>query len=256
MASDECIYAYGFFGSLWSTTDGIAWTHIPLPFPHDLESMEATPMACLVTRRDREVWISFDDVNWSQVEAPHTVDGRAYQSQIRMGNGVLVRAISAGAFSGRSGYPESGLREYSTTGREWTPVSIEGGVKGALEFGLDRFLLRNHNGIWRSFDGKTWERVSDLVSDGASLVSGNGVFVMNDLNQASGFRTWVSADGASWTAVNRTKPSESIIALGFFDGWFYARSGLDPGASILRSADGINWQVMDPPTAFDPFKTA
>ncbi len=105
--------------------------------------------------------------------------------------------------------------------------------------------------IWRSTDGRTWERVSGRAgfedagvgslargADGTYLAAGTTCFF-----ECGGARLWRSADGLEWTALTASFPEVSYIEVfAGGPGWIVSGTSNDAMPPMLwSSADGIAW---------------
>lgn len=157
----------------------------------------------------------------------------------------------------------SGAAWYSLDGSNWQPAdalpeavntSIEGvsnGPSGLVAVGFDYAGEALLPAIWRSADGRNWERVadSDLTRGqiGSIAGGGNGYVALGvDFEDGSSL-IWTSADGADWSPV-QVVPGvdfESVIngleAVG--QGYIAYGSAADGTARIWYSADGASWQT-------------
>jgi hypothetical protein len=153
----------------------------------------------------------------------------------------------------------------SAAGSEWAqlpddPAFANASIHGltADDHGLFAYgLVRQdeegkvEGAIWRSIDGRPWERLSGRAgfedagvgslargADGSYLAAGTTCFF-----ECSGARLWRSADGLEWTAVTAGVPEAPYVEVfAGGPGWIVSGTSNDATPPMLwSSADGMTW---------------
>ena len=101
--------------------------------------------------------------------------------------------------------------------------------------------------LFSSPDGLTWSKLGDapVFSDGVSF-SDRGIFTTGDLPPARA--TWTSTDGHAWTKLVLPGTLTDLGPPAHLSDGTYVAIGLDltglGGEALVKSPDGINWDVM------------
>lgn len=153
----------------------------------------------------------------------------------------------------------------SEAGREWArlpddPVFANASVQG-FDVGDQGLFAHGYIGqpdtgvvegaIWRSQDGRSWERVSGsrgfadaAVGSVAQGIDGSYVAAGTTCHfECGGARMWRSADGIEWTPLTGGVPDAWYIdAVATRLGWIVTGSSVDPAPPMLwTSVDGETW---------------
>lgn len=168
-------------GGIWTSTDGVSWTKAAIGETPASGSLAYGNGILLATRTNAPCLRSTDALNWAAANNAPTV------SQIRFVNGFFyAREDSTGAC----------LR--SDDALTWSTFSTASMNMLTAAYGNGVYVARNNaanSELVRSSDGITWvslhRRLAPFPTTGARIVSGNGVFLADDLR---------STDGEHWAA--------------------------------------------------------
>ena len=164
-------------GALWSSSDGVAWTRIPLPkslSSNRVETLDAGAAGYIATglRKDgvtAGIWFSKTGASWRSLALPIVSTGIVVVNGATSFDGGLVLA---GAVLG----PE--------------------GCGGAASV---------HPSLWWSKDGATWTRESFTGGSSARdatmtirRLSDHAVIAIEESSKLDGLVAWVSTDGRTW----------------------------------------------------------
>lgn len=112
--------------------------------------------------------------------------------------------------------------------------------------------------VMTSSDGLNWSLASDGMAPGTywrSIAFGNGIFVAGSAGTFSTTYMAVSPDAATWTSIQPSTGGLGIVELAFGNGVFVAAqssNGLPNVPSLLRSANGTDWQEQNLPASASP----
>ncbi len=196
------------------------------------------------------IWTSADGVAWQ------LADGRALGDVVPVGVAATGDEIIVLASSSR----DPVLLRSSGDGA-WSPVTPPDAVIGRIAAAGPGFvavglrLSTNHQAIWSSVDGATWDRTWESdVDAGESLTTigagpgGSVVVGGTQLGLTAGAHAaaLVSPDGLAWTRVDPAALPRTMgfdaIGLGADGAWYGAGfDGARGGIGVWRSADGTSW---------------
>lgn len=263
-AVNGILFATGGYGSVTTSTDGIAWTRRTRGSLHDINGLIWDGTRFVGTGSGGTVVTSPDGVQWtaSQSNQASVWFGRlAYANNryVTAGIGGLYHSTDlatwtrvtqdqmygvvhdngkfVAAYYGGLGL---GLRT-STDGVTWATVEVPGRDNGGttgLAGGGGAFVVATGGfggapRLYRSTDAATWSNVtpSGLTNAPQYLAYGNGRFVVVASNQI-----WVSTDGAAWTKAPAM--ADQLMYLQHTGSRFIARSH---NGGYLTSTDGNTW---------------
>lgn len=223
-----------------------------------------------------EAWTSSDGIAWSRsrVDKP---DGAMMTAILRIADGFL--AVGVDGYSAHAGGGTGTAMWTSADGRSWArSASLPGALMGHPAAGGDRFVAAGEMTafdappapgipIWTSSDGVNWEQVEAtdafppeaLVIDGLIWTGSSWMAVGGTLAEPL---AWTSPDGRSWARARVQVPEPSstehlvrmsdvarvgsrFLAVGF------ELDGVSTSAAAWGSPDGVSWQLLAMPAAFD-----
>jgi hypothetical protein len=214
-------------GSLSATT-GTDVTYTP----PDGESLTQAGTATITVSADglsRQIAIP---VAVGSVAGQHWETTRALAPEwkaVAFGSGAFVAVGSSGCIS------------VSTDGRQWTPHNTAGHYWLSVVHGDAGWVAVSSDGsVGTSADGATWS-VSASALPGAEastnvtqVIFANGIYLVG----SHGSGSWISSDGATWTAIPHSFAS---IAAG---GGVIV--GIESGGGTFASTDGRQWDAVYP----------
>jgi hypothetical protein len=208
------------FGPVITTSpDGLAWTEtVPGPPEHN-STVLATLLDRLLlfgegARTPAAAWASMDAATWAPIDdAPL---GIAATAELPRGGLVAVGAVRANA-----------LVATTPNGTNWSlaaaPADVAGGItlSGVATQGSSIVAIGDvaeTNGAWLTRDGTTWARTLSLDDPSVFLATvtavPGGYLIAGQRDHHA--MVWLSADGASWTAVQLPSddalPTQAAIA--------------------------------------------
>ena len=241
-------------------------------------------------REDAGVWISSDGVTWEAIVSDafggvpddDGVDGEQVMEDVAAVPDLIV---AVGTDELQETRDVDAAVWISPDGREWEKVEDEdlggGGFQGlyAVTHWQGTFYAGGEYragesgvlrpGLWRSDDGREWERVehplflsfgatiTSLAARGAALVAGG----FDDQHENRPV-IWITSDGESWDAVRAGEEGATVVggiaepewdgAYSLFlstvgaspDGWVAMGSIGDPSSGVVwTSQDGLNWDL-------------
>jgi hypothetical protein len=265
-------------GTVWTSTDGIAWHPTPgetLLTTLIMTAVTATPTGlagfgvecpatgeCLVP-----AVVTFDGSAWSQPSLLSLAAGDQAGAPSRFatvgGNIVGVGAVVVGV----DPFVQAAAVWTSPTGSDWTQVpdspafakaqmhDVVAGAHGLVAVGSadTTSQIGTDAAVWTSPNGQTWTRVAaDPSFANASMngiaASGSGFVAVGQ--GADGAAVWTSADGMAWVRVADQPSFQDATMYGVASqssGLVAAGYGHD-SAAIWTSVDGTTWtRVPDGP---------
>ncbi len=215
--------AVGAAGSIYSSSDGIAWTRRETSVRADLQSVAWTGSFFCIAGDGGSILTSPDGAAWTPRTSGTTLNLAAAAS----GGGRIVVAGDAG-------------RIYkSADGSAWMPVTtpVVERING-LAYGGGVFVaVTEGGGILTSPDASTWTPRDSPASGALStVVFGTGLFVA----AGAGGEVLTSPDGMAWT-VRRSGEIERLWCVAATGGGFLA---VGSGGAVVQSADGLSWSAQ------------
>ncbi len=220
--------AVGESGSIYSSSNGTAWTRQETFARSDLYAVEWTGAAFCAVGNDGSILTSSDGTTWLQRTSGTTLNLACVTS----GNGLVLAAGDGGRVL------------TSPNGTAWSAVTTPSTARiNGLAFGSGIFVaVSESGGIMTSPDATTWTvQVSPSSGALSSVVFGSGVFVAVG---AAG-EVLTSPDGIAWT-VRRSGQMERLWCVAVRGSGFIA---VGSGGVIAQSSDGISWTAQALPTS-------
>jgi hypothetical protein len=226
---NDSFLAFGVGTNFGVSTNGSDWTSLPIS-PTDLDLNDG------VYANGTYVFAGSQSSNATIVTSTNLVDWNA--SPIYPGVAFLSLAYSEGIFLATS---QDGLSARSTDAQHWNPATAPGFLR--LVAGNGVFVGLTHSNVWTSTDGLTWTSrtigpASNTYAYFIDMTFGNGRFVLMGY-AGSGFGSFISTDGANWSAGNQDIYFFDGLRLVGYGGGFYV--ALDWFGNINASQDGLNW---------------
>lgn len=288
------------------TTSAIAWERIDDPEAFDGGFMNAVTtggpglvaVGTTYAREDAAVWVSSDATDWERIASEafggvpdgNGVDGDQEMRDITTFGDLIVavgsdemqesRDVNAAVWLSTDGYEWEKVDDEDLGGGGFQAMNAVTAWNGALYAGgeyQDGETGAILPGLWRSMDGRTWDRiqhplflafgavVTDLGTRGSTLIAVG----FDDLHENRPV-VWVTRDGETWDAVSaggrgdaavgEVEEPEGTSPFSLFmtgittspDGWVAIGTLGDPSVGIVwTSEDGYDWGIAALLTDYD-----
>lgn len=192
-----------------------------------------------------------------------TFQGAFYTGMCTWTDGI----VDARLFRSTSGDP--GTWDEVAVFSDWNGIAAFAIYKSALYVSSDFVLTKDGEErpaqIMRSFDGKSWEKVTmDGFGDSNNLTTWSfgrlGAYLYIGMGNWEGGEIWRTRNGLDWEPVTTDGlGNPNNLAFGFvaYQGVLYAYSvNLEEGAHVYSSTNGVDWTLENKPGWGDPRNTA
>lgn len=216
-------------------------------------------------KRLNDVWRTGDGISWEQVTPSAPWPARNLPGSVVFNGEIWILGGCDGKKSLNDVWhsPDGAKWSQSPT-PPWKPRTAFGyavfdgclWVAGGFEIATDEHF----DDVWRTRDGRTWERIADHapweprsmfpleVFDGKLWLFGGGVYGEKSTNFHD---VWTSADGRSWQKASADAgwAERRFHIITVFDSAFWLFGGVTDGNvnlnDVWHSTDGVSWEIVD-----------
>lgn len=228
--------AVGANGTILSSIDGFSWEDQSIPGT-SIRSIAWDGTRFIATGDNSTVFSSTDGINWSMSQL----------SLLAVTNNSIRDIAWNGDYSQCVAIFMSGHLATSPDGETWTLLPDQMGIQlHSIAWGGGRYVVVGYNSIHVSEDGLNWSNVdiSEFIDDPylTSVTWGNGLFATTNDWPA---QVYTSPDGLNWTLMYESSSSDDLLySISWINNMFVAVGDAD---LVVTSADGSNWQEINPP---------